>query len=192
MLENGRVESIFSLLPEAELLPPHWSMWAGDTYVNMAGDGRFYVKLKIEDKKEVLWRSHESSTSSPEQNYALWWTWGNEAFFGVAGEEISFYVSVDISERSTCMYFSGSTCADENSTKLEEGDDINSYKDEGQTRMILYGNGNLKIEYTNVKAIYWKKPYFSGWTVQFRKTFLLYTPEWETAWETGVHGSCNK
>ena len=186
------VESAFSLLPELQVFPPHWGLSAGDTYVNMAGDGRFYIKLKIDGKKEVLWSSHESSTSSPEQNSAMWWTWDDEAYFAVIGEGIPFYLSVDISERSTCMYFSGSICVDENSTKLEENDDINSYKDVGHTRMILYGNGNLKIEYTNVKAIYWKKPYFSGWTLKYKKEILFYAPVWKVAWETGVHGSCNK
>ena len=186
------VQSTFSLLPELQVFPPHWGLFAGDTYVNMAGDGRFYIKLKIEDKKEVLWSSHESSTSSPEQNSAMWWTWDDAAYFAVVGEGMPFYVSVDISERSTCMYFSGSICADENGDKLEEDDDINSYKGEGHTRMILYGNGNLKIEYTNVKAIYWKKPYFSGWTLKFKDDFLFYHPVWKAAWETGVHGSCNK
>ena len=72
-----------------------------------------------------------------------------------------------IFQRETHVYFSGSTCADENGTKLKEDDDINSYKDVGQTRIILYGGGNAKIEYSNVKAVYWKKPYFQWMEDQF-------------------------
>ena len=189
------VKSIYSLLPELEMFPPHWGLFAGDTYVNMAGDGRFYVKLKIDGKKEVLWRSHESSTSSRDLNSAMWWTSDDTAFFAVVGEGMPFYVSVDISERATCMYFApgSSLCTDENGDLIEEDGDLNSYKEQGFTRMVLYGDGNLKIEYTNVKALYWKKPYsVRGFSISYRDEFIAYYVEWKTAWETGVHGSCDK
>ena len=187
-------ESIFSLLPELEYFPPHWGLFAGDTYVNMAGDGSFYVKLRIEDVKEVLWKSHDSSTSSPNVNSAVWYTIDDSAHFVIYGSEgIPYSVSVDVSERSTCKYFNvGGGCADENGYKLTDDDDINSYKETGFTRMVLYGNGNLRIEYTKVISHYWSKPHVSGWSITWTTEFLNYHPVWRVAWATGVHGSCDK
>lgn len=174
--------SIFVDLPVNELLPPHWSAGVGDVYANMDGGGSFKIKLKIAGTREVLW---SSGTNGAEQNIAWMLVLTNYVGFHILSHydytvQYSFSLTFDssyckhgISPHGYCRDTTGEVIR---AVFLPDWDDVVG---PGRVRWRLYGDGNMKIEYSQVEMI-------SGWSITYYKF------SWKTAWESGTHGSCAK
>jgi hypothetical protein len=160
-------------------LPPNWSLGVADVYANMASNGRFYIKLNKEGGKEHLWYTDTYSPSN--KNLAAFFTFSYNGaaimFFGIQGPDIGVHViaNLDVSMGASCDRISSTMrCLDENSNIINSDiTPLSSFQKPVQMRWRLYGDGNLKAEYSIVKQ---------------RSNF--YQLAWRIAWESGVRGSC--
>jgi hypothetical protein len=186
------VGNAFVDLPVNTWLTRDWSKRVGDVYEIMASDGHFYIKLKLDDKIEVLWKKEHPPPPVADYSYLYYarLSYNSEvspiATFGIYRylgywADLATSIQLDLSTCSQCRYSpsEGGYCPDQYG--------VNFFfspigmgrvaKSPGKIRWRLYGDGNLKIECTYVETL---AGYFG----------VSYKELWKTAWESGVRGTC--